>query len=133
MASFPPSVGSSSSGVLVAHVEELRRILELAENAHAETARELQAAQAELAQVGMARPKSLQAELDEAARVQEELRVKLQDARKTASAARKDMKKISGRYARLERRIRHMMDWWTWLGWRLRPWKKPSWRYGPLE
>jgi hypothetical protein len=133
LALFPPSPGPPSSGVLVAHVEELHRILELAENAHAETARELQAAQAELAQFVTAPAASLQAQLDQAVQAQEQVRIKLQDARETAAVARKDVKKISTRLARLEMRVRCMMDWWTWLGWRIRPWKKPSWRHHPLE
>ncbi|HSI62233.1 MAG TPA: hypothetical protein VLE43_03920 [Candidatus Saccharimonadia bacterium] len=130
LASFPPPFAAPSSDAHVAHVEELHRILELAENAHAETARQLQAVQAELAlSVKLDLSESLRAQLEQAARAQERARGELQ----AAATARKDMKKIAPRLARLEMRVHHIMDWWTWLGWRLRPWKKPSWRHRPLE
>lgn len=33
----------------------------------------------------------------------------------------------------LKSRIDHLVNRWTWLGWRLMPWTKPSWRHHPLD
>lgn len=33
----------------------------------------------------------------------------------------------------LKSRIDHLMNRWTWLGWRLMPWTKPSWCHHPLD
>jgi hypothetical protein len=129
LATFPPSTAAPSRDVLVANLEELQCLLELAESAHAETAGHLRAAQAESARVAALS----EARLEETRQAQQQARGELQAARENAAVVRKDMKNTSARLARLEMRVGYLMDWWTWLGWRLRPWKKPPWRHRPLE
>lgn len=60
-------------------------------------------------------------------------RAEIKAALKEMRVLQKKLDKKSSQSAMLRTRISLLMNRWTWLGWRLLPWKKPSWRHHPFD
>ena len=114
-----------SAPALAAQAEELRRLLEALENSRAEVQKERDHLQQRVT-VGcrdLAEKQHALLEADQS----------LLTARLALSAAKEKRDRTCATLAELRLRITTMMNKWTWLGWRLRPWTKPSWRNNPLS
>jgi hypothetical protein len=126
VASFPPLSAALSPEALAQQLEEMRLVLEAAENSRAQALRTIEKDNAE-------KIATLQAQLAEAEEIRRHLDSEMKALKREVTAAHEETEGLSSMRSRLECRVRYLMDWWTWLGWRLRPWKKPSWRHGPLK
>lgn len=126
VASFAPLAAGLSREALTQHLEEMRLILEAVENARAEALRMAE-------QDSRERMSALQAQLTEAEKNGKRMAAEVALLKKQIAADGRKGDDLSLKHSRLEGRVRFLMDWWTWLGWRLRPWKKPSWRHTPFR
>ncbi len=107
-----------SVDALMAQSEGLQILLENAENVNAETAREARELQEKVAIL----TRKSSAENSE-----------LKAARKEVLALQKSLDHAHSQIGRFKHRILQLVNGWAWLGWRLMPWTKPSWRKNPLD
>lgn len=76
---------------------------------------------------------SIRSELLASSREHNPGRDELNAALKKIRSLQKILDKKSSQEDRLKSRISFLLNRWTWLGWRLMPWTKPSWRHHPFD
>ena len=113
-----------SAHALATQLEEMRRLLEASENARSEARVERDVLHGRLVKA-LLENGEFNGRLAEA-------NCSLKIARKEIAALEKQTQKNSAMIALLQRRVLALVNGWTWLGWRLMPWTKPSWRHNPL-
>ena len=107
---YPPSPAA-----VAAQLSELRRLLALTENNFAAALQDAEQQRLGL-EAGLLHQQTL---IDTLATSKAHLKEELAESHKVIQ--------------RLRRRVLKLVNAWTWLGWRLFPWTRPSWRNEPLR
>ncbi len=114
----PKLMAPLSDEALLAQLDGLQVLLENAENMNAAAAKEAEVLRDQVAILSRQSP----GENDE-----------LKTARQEKRDLQRSLDKANSQINRFKKRILQLVNAWTWLGWRLLPWTKPSWRENPLD
>lgn len=114
-----------SADALATQSEILQKLLENSENMNARTAQRVESLQKQM--------EALREQVAFLSRRASDKSDEAKAAHREMNSLKKNLARANSKIRRLKKRIAHLVNWWTWMGWRLMPWTKPGWRRNPLE